>query len=156
MGLWGNRLFLFPVKRCFPGLSLLVRFRTLPESEQAPLLRSILYEFVPYPEVRHGILAVCAGMFALTILWRCFVKRQVTGFADEICDMLDQMIKGDFCRQNQIYEDSLYARIQGKLLRFYDIVRETRKISIQDKKTIDRFRDWFLRTGTECLIRSEK
>lgn len=96
----------------------------------------ILYEFVPYPEVRHGILAVCAGMFALTILWRCFVKRQVTGFADEICDMLGQMIKGDFCRQNQIYEDSLYARIQGKLLRFYDIVRETRKISIQDKKTI--------------------
>lgn len=63
-------------------------------------------------------------------------KKAGDRFRREICDMLDQMIKGDFCRQNQIYEDSLYARIQGKLLRFYDIVRETRKISIQDKKTI--------------------
>lgn len=96
----------------------------------------LLWAYVPRREVRYGLLGICAGLFLLAALWRAWVRRQVADFADSLCDILDSLIAGEPDRWPQIYEDSLTAKVQGKLLQFYDIVREARRESQRDKQTI--------------------
>ena len=96
----------------------------------------LLWEYVPRREVRYGLLGICAGLFLLAAWWRAWVRRQVADFADSLCDILDSFIAGEPDRWPQIYEDSLTAKVQGKLLQFYDIAREARRESQRDKQTI--------------------
>lgn len=96
----------------------------------------LLWAYVPRREVRYGLLGLCAGLFLLAALWRAWVRRQVADFADSLCDILDSLIAGEPDRWPQIYEDSLTAKVQGKLLQFYDIAREARRESQRDKQTI--------------------
>lgn len=96
----------------------------------------MIWEFVPRPDVRWAMTAGCAGLFLLSVLWRTGVKRQVRMFADTICDILDGLIAGEPEKWPQVYEDTLAAKVQGKLLQFYDIADEARKESIRDKQTI--------------------
>lgn len=96
----------------------------------------LLWAYVPRREVRYGLLGICAGLFLLVALWRAWVRRQVADFADSLCDILDSLIAGEPDRWPQIYEDSLTAKVQGKLLQFYDIAREARRESQRDKQTI--------------------
>lgn len=100
------------------------------------LILWMLWEFVPEAHIRWGLAGACAGLIALTIVWRASVKRQVDEFADTICEILDGLIAGEPENWPQVYEDTLMARVQGKLLQFYDIADESRKQSMRDKKTI--------------------
>ena len=58
------------------------------------------------------------------------------GFSDDLCEILDSLIDGDPERWPQSYEDSLMAKVQGRLLKFYDIADEARRVSSRDKQTI--------------------
>lgn len=96
----------------------------------------VLWEYVPRREVRYALLGLCAGLFLMAALWRIWVRRQVTEFSDTLCAILDSLIAGEPGRWPEIYEDSLTAKVQGKLLQFYDIADEARKESVRDKQTI--------------------
>lgn len=100
------------------------------------LLLWLLWEFVPRAGVRYGLLAAAAGIFALAGLRCWFWQRQILQFADDICDTLDALIAGRQPEQYRPYEDSTTARVQGKLLQYYDIMHEGKVQSQQDKQTI--------------------
>ena len=59
------------------------------------LILWMLWEFVPEAHIRWGLAGACAGLIALTIVWRASVKRQVDEFADTICEILDGLIAGE-------------------------------------------------------------
>lgn len=91
----------------------------------------VLWAYVPRREVRFVLLAECAGILALTA-----VRRQVAEFSGRLCEILDSLIAGEPGRWPYVYEDSLTSKVQGKLLQFYDIADEARKVSSRDKKII--------------------
>ena len=100
------------------------------------LLCWLLWAFVPRSSVRYSLLAVTGGIFVLSGLWIWFWQRQIVHFADEICDTLDALISGRQPEVERPYEDSVTAKVQGKLLQYYDIMNEGKVQSQRDKQTI--------------------
>ncbi len=100
------------------------------------LLCWLLWAFVPRSSVRYSLLAVAGGIFVLAGLWIWFWQKQIFHFADEICDTLDALISGRQPEVERPYEDSVTAKVQGKLLQYYDIMNEGKVQSQRDKQTI--------------------
>lgn len=96
----------------------------------------ILWEYVPRASVRYGLLAVCGGIIILNLLWVILKRQQINGFSDDVCETLDAVIAGRQPEHFQPYEDSLTAKVQGKLLQYYDIMQEGRNQSQQDKEIL--------------------
>lgn len=100
------------------------------------LLFWMLWRDVPRAAVRYGILAVCLGIFLAAGLWVFLWRQQICQFADDVCETLDAAIAGRNPENFNPYEDSLTAKVQGKLKQYYDIMYESRLQSSQDKETI--------------------
>lgn len=96
----------------------------------------VLWVWVPGAGVRYALLILCMGVCLSALFWCLWQRRQVCGFADELCQTLDDLIAGRKPHNYEVYEDSLTARVQGKLLQYYDQMTEGRRKSQQDKQTI--------------------
>ena len=96
----------------------------------------LLWTYVPRASVRWGLLAAGAGICCAAGLWIWYQRRQVTAFADDLCTTLDALMSGRQPEGYRPYEDSLTARVQGKLMQYYDIMNEGKVQSQRDKETI--------------------
>lgn len=96
----------------------------------------VLWRTIPWSAVRYGILGLCAAIFAVVGLWAWYQRRQVSLFADDLCETLDALLSGRQPENYQPYEDSLTAKVQGKLMQYFDIMSEGRRQSQQDKQII--------------------
>lgn len=96
----------------------------------------MLWEYVPRAAVRYGLLAACSSFFLLAVLWVAVQRKQIGQFADDICETLDAAISGHQPENVYPYEDSLTAKVQGKLMQYYEIMYEGREQSRQDKKIL--------------------
>ncbi len=96
----------------------------------------MLWSYVPWPSVRVGLVSVCIGMFLLAGLTAALQRYQIGQFADEVCETLDAAIAGRQPENFHPYEDSLTAKVQGKLMQYYDIMHEGRLQSQRDKQTL--------------------
>ena len=96
----------------------------------------LLWETVPLAAVRWAILALCAAIYAVVGLWAWYQRRQVSLFADDLCETLDALMSGGQPEGYQPYEDSLTAKVQGKLMQYFDIMSEGKRQSLRDKETI--------------------
>lgn len=96
----------------------------------------LLWQTIPWAFVRWGVLALCAGIYAVVGLWAWYQRRQVSLFADDLCATLDALMSGHEIEGYQPYEDSLTAKVQGKLMQYFDIMNEGRRQSQRDKQTI--------------------
>ena len=96
----------------------------------------VLWRTIPWSAVRYGILGLCAAIFAVVGLWAWYQWRQVSLFADDLCETLDALLSGRQPESYQPYEDSLTAKVQGKLMQYFDIMSEGKRQSQQDKQVI--------------------
>lgn len=96
----------------------------------------VLWRTIPWSAVRYGILGLCAAIFAVVGLWAWYQRRQVSLFADDLCETLDALLSGRQPENYQPYEDSLTAKVQGKLMQYFDIMSEGKRQSQQDKQVI--------------------
>lgn len=96
----------------------------------------VLWVFVPRVSVRYTIFALTSGICLTAVLRHLLERRQVCCFADELCRTLDALIAGQEPGNYFPYEDTLTARVQGKLLQYYDLMSEGQRRSEQDKQTI--------------------
>ena len=96
----------------------------------------VLWRTIPWSAVRYGILGLCAAIFAVVGLWAWYQRRQVSLFADDLCETLDALLSGRQPENYQPYEDSLTAKVQGKLMQYFDIMSEGKRESQQDKQVI--------------------
>lgn len=84
----------------------------------------------------YPLLAVCACPILLAGVWVWYGRRQTYQFAEEVCLALDALIAGQRPENYIPCEDTLAAKVQERLLRYYDIVEEGRLQSQQDKQTL--------------------
>lgn len=96
----------------------------------------VLWRTIPWSAVRYGILGLCAAIFAVVGLWAWYQRRQVSLFADDLCETLDALLSSRQPENYQPYEDSLTAKVQGKLMQYFDIMSEGKRQSQQDKQVI--------------------
>ena len=96
----------------------------------------LLWTSIPWAAVRFGVLALCAGIYGVVILWAWYQRRQVSLFADDLCATLDALMSGREPEGYRPYEDSLTAKVQGKLMQYFDIMSEGQRQSQRDKQTI--------------------
>ena len=94
----------------------------------------VLWRTIPWSAVRYGILGLCAAIFAVVGLWAWYQRRQVSLFVDDLCETLDALLSGRQPENYQPYEDSLTAKVQGKLMQYFDIMSEGKRQSQQDKQ----------------------
>lgn len=104
------------------------------------ILFALLYWFlrntIPRTSVRYGILGLCAAVYAVVGIWAWYQRRQVNLFADDLCETLDALMSGRSVEGYSPYEDSLTAKVQGKLMQYFDIMNEGKRQSQKDKEII--------------------
>lgn len=100
------------------------------------LLYWLLWRTIPWAAVRYGILGLCAAVYAVVGLWAWYQRRQVSLFADDLCETLDALMSGRPVEGYSPYEDSLTAKVQGKLMQYFDIMNEGKRRSQKDKEII--------------------
>lgn len=100
------------------------------------ILLAVLWEYLPPLGTRGAVLVT--GIYALlsVFLWSQCQQRQLTDFANEICKTLDTLMEGREPENFHPYEDSQVSKVQGKLLQYYDRIRESQRQSEEDKQTI--------------------
>lgn len=96
----------------------------------------VVWEWVPRADIRYALIGLCGGLCLLALFWGVWQRRQLCGFADELCRTLDDLIAERKPEEYFPYEDTLTARIQGKFLQYYDLMSEGRRQSRQDKQLI--------------------
>ena len=99
-------------------------------------LVGLLWTAIPWTAVRWSILGLCAALYAAVGLWAWYQRRQVALFADDLCQTLDALLSGRPVEGYQPYEDSLTAKVQGKLMQYFDIMSEGKRQSQRDKETL--------------------
>lgn len=81
----------------------------------------------------------CALVFLfLVLLWAAFLiavlRRKLTGFSDRLCGLLDEMTAGGMELPEMEEEESLFYKINHRLIRLYEIMGENRR-SIAKERT---------------------
>lgn len=95
-----------------------------------------LWNTVPDAASRHTLFAMFCGILLVSGLWAIYLKRRITAFSHHLCETLDTFIAGRQPQSFTLYDDSLTAKIEGKLMQYYNIMEETKEQSIQDKKIL--------------------
>lgn len=96
----------------------------------------VLCRYVPRASIRYTLFTLCSGFFIVAWVWNRHERRQVSEFADDLCRTLDDLIAGREIEGYHPYEDSLTAKVQGKLMQYYDLMSEGKRRSQKDKQTI--------------------
>ena len=105
----------------------------------AALAGSLLYTvwiWVPLPEIRYLLLGLCGGLCLLLFYSNLRQKQQIYQFAEQLCEMLDDLTREEKPTGKFFYEDTLAGRVEGKFLQFYDLMMEERRLSRQEKQVI--------------------
>lgn len=100
------------------------------------LFLHVLWIWVPRSGVRYTLTLLCGGICLLAAAWCVWQRRQICGFAEDLCRTLDELMEGHEPGGYEPYEDTLTARVQGKFLQYYDLMSEERRRSMQEKQTI--------------------
>lgn len=99
-------------------------------------LTGLLWEYLPPVGIRILLVAAGSAIFLLVILWSWKQSREQADFANDICETVDALMDGREPENYQPYEDSQVSKVQGRLLQYYDRMREGQRQSEQDKQTI--------------------
>lgn len=100
------------------------------------ILCGVLWSYIPLMGIRILLLVFGAVIFVLVCLWSRCQRRQQSDFANDICETVDALMDGREPENYHPYEDSQTSKVQGKLLQYYDRMREGQRQSEQDKQTI--------------------
>ena len=96
----------------------------------------VVWIWVPRPEMRYLLFGLCGGLCLLLFFWNLRQRHQIYQFAEELCEMLDNLTAEEK-RAGKFYcEDTLAGRVEGKFLQFYDLMTEERRLSRRDKQVI--------------------
>ena len=97
-------------------------------------LWALVWEALPLPLLRGGLLAFGLGVVAL-VVWREVLWRRQTGdLANDLCDTVDALMEGKGFPAVQTYEDSVTAKVQSKLLQYYEKMADGQRQSTPEKR----------------------
>ena len=96
----------------------------------------MLVPHIPDGTLRILLLAFCGLILAAAILWAFGQNRMLTDFSNDICETVDMLMEGREPENVHPYEETSLSRVQGKLLQYYEKMKEEQRQSLADKQTI--------------------
>lgn len=96
----------------------------------------MLVPHIPDGILRILLLAFCGLILAAAVLWAFGQNRMLTDFSNDICETVDMLMEGREPENVQPYEETSLSRVQGKLLQYYEKMKEEQRQSLADKQTI--------------------
>lgn len=96
----------------------------------------IFFGYIPEEVIRSFLFVFCGAAVVTTALWAVWQSRMLSDFSNDICETADALMEGRELQNFSPYEETAFSKVQEKLLRYYEKMREERQQSIQDKQTI--------------------
>ena len=91
------------------------------------------YLFVRNPAIVWLCLLFILLVFSCAALFVVFLRRKLVLFSDNLCQTIDDMLNG-VATPPQIYEEeSLFYKINHRLVRLYEVLRESQKIMAKER-----------------------
>lgn len=100
------------------------------------VLAAVMWDYLPLASIRAVLLLSGSAVFVLTFLWDQRQRRQQTDLANDICETIDRLMDGRELENYSPYEDLQVSKVQGKLLQYYERMRESQRQSEHDKQTV--------------------
>lgn len=97
---------------------------------------ALLADYLPRRVMQGGLLLLCGLVMGLVILWDRLQKKQTADFANDICDTVDALMEEREPENLTLYEDTAASKVQGKLLQYYEKMKDGYRQSAEDKQTI--------------------
>lgn len=99
-------------------------------------MAGLFFPYIPQELIR-GFLFIFGGLaFITTVFWAFWQGRQLSDFSNDICETVDILMEGREPTNFFPYEETVLSKVQGKLLQYYEKMKEEQQQSRQDKKTI--------------------
>lgn len=96
----------------------------------------LIWVFVPIEEIRFLLFFLVTGMVGICLLRVWYEQYRAGKLADDICENLDDLISGRNPERAQTFDDSLADKVQSKLLQYWNILREDRQESREEKENL--------------------
>ncbi len=100
------------------------------------ILTGVFWNYVTLFSIQLIVIASGIVILLLTFLWDWRQRRKEADFANDICETVDMLMEGREPENYIPYEDSQVSKVQGKLLQYYEHMREGQRQSKQDKQII--------------------
>ncbi len=108
----------------------------IPATALVPVFLGIFQEGIPDAVIRAGLFLSGSLICLLAFLGEREQRRRWRDFADDICGTVDALMDGRAPENSHPCEDSQEARVQGKLLQYYDWMQECQRQSRQERQTL--------------------
>lgn len=96
-----------------------------------------LWYFLPDPSPRHLIFAGVVLLFLISAIWTQYLRRKTLLFTDSICDMMEQLSRGNVSMPPiDVCDNRADTRIMESLYRYYEVMNDRQNDSIQAKQEI--------------------
>ena len=89
-------------------------------------LLSVVYYLTQNILALFCVLLYVASVIGCMALFLVFIRRKLTLFSDTLCNLLDDMMASDREPQKDTEEESLFYKIQHRLSRLYEVLRESK------------------------------
>lgn len=96
----------------------------------------LLIDYIPQSILRYCLLVLCAVFFIMVNIRDWLKKRQLSEFANDICETVDALMEEREPESFKPYEDTSVSKVQVKLLQYYDKMKDGQLQSEQNRQTI--------------------
>lgn len=99
-------------------------------------LLGLLIDYIPQSILRYCLLVLCAVFLIMVNIRDWLKKRQLSEFANDICETVDALMEEREPESFKPYEDTSVSKVQVKLLQYYDKMKDGQLQSEQNRQTI--------------------
>lgn len=96
----------------------------------------LLIDYIPQSILRYCLLVLCAVFLIMVNIRDWLKKRQLSDFANDICETVDALMEEREPESFKPYEDTSVSKVQVKLLQYYDKMKDGQLQSEQNRQTI--------------------
>lgn len=96
----------------------------------------LLIDYIPQSILRYCLLVLCAVFLIMVNIRDWLKKRQLSDFANDICETVDALMEEREPESFKPYEDTSVSKVQVKLLQYYDKMKDGQMQSEQNRQTI--------------------
>ena len=102
----------------------------------ASILMGLLSWHLPQAFLRACLLLTGCLLLVVVLLADRFRQDLISDFSNEICETADTLMENRELENFQPYEDTALSKAQGKLLQYYDKMRDEHRQSDEERQTI--------------------
>ena len=99
-------------------------------------MTGLFFPYIPQELIRGFLFVFCGTAFITTVFWAFWQRRQLSDFSNDICETVDILMEEREPKDFFPYEETVISKVQGKLLQYYEKMKEEQQQSRQDKQAI--------------------